>query len=197
MQKACWLWAPTTLKNSSLKWDFLIINYELYCQSKTVSLLCVKTKSGAHKQVSFYFQMRKYFCRHLHSNLISMLASDKHSRGWILSQMTSLFQLISSHSCETFLEEFLFVQWHYLVVHRIPRIWPQLIFFQSFNDRKKLWNNITVSTRIKRGWRSTHSTLRYWQISTSNSFILKFLSMLVLPQQWSGGRLLDQGDPDD
>jgi hypothetical protein len=39
---------------------------------KTVSLLCVKTKSGAHKQLTFYFQMRKYFCRHLHSSLISM-----------------------------------------------------------------------------------------------------------------------------
>jgi hypothetical protein len=35
-------------------------------------LLCVKTKSGAHKQLTFYFQMRKYFCRHLHSSLISM-----------------------------------------------------------------------------------------------------------------------------
>ncbi len=37
---------------------------------KTVSLLCVKTKSGAHKQLTFYFQMWKYFCRHLHSSLI-------------------------------------------------------------------------------------------------------------------------------
>jgi DNA mismatch repair ATPase MutS len=35
-------------------------------------LLCVKTKSGAHKQLTFYFQMRKYFSRHLHSSLISM-----------------------------------------------------------------------------------------------------------------------------
>jgi len=40
---------------------------------KTVSLLCVKTKSGAHKQLTFYFQMWKYFCRHLHSSLISMV----------------------------------------------------------------------------------------------------------------------------
>ncbi len=39
---------------------------------KTVSLLCLKTKSGAHKQLTFYFQMWKYFCRHLHSSLISM-----------------------------------------------------------------------------------------------------------------------------
>jgi hypothetical protein len=39
---------------------------------KTVSLLCIKTKSGAHKQLTFYFQMWKYFCRHLHSSLISM-----------------------------------------------------------------------------------------------------------------------------
>jgi len=39
---------------------------------KTVSLLCVKTKNGVHKQLTFYFQMRKYFCRHLHSSLISM-----------------------------------------------------------------------------------------------------------------------------
>jgi len=36
-------------------------------------VLCVKTKSGAHKQLTFYFQMRKYFCRHLHSSLISMI----------------------------------------------------------------------------------------------------------------------------
>jgi hypothetical protein len=52
---------PNNTKNSSLKCDFLIFNYE-YCQNlaftvkttkfdqKTVSLLCVKTKSGAHKQ---------------------------------------------------------------------------------------------------------------------------------------------------
>ncbi len=39
---------------------------------KTVSLLCIKTKSGAHKQLTFYFQMWKNFCRHLHSSLISM-----------------------------------------------------------------------------------------------------------------------------
>jgi hypothetical protein len=39
---------------------------------KTVSLLCVKSKSVAHKQLTFYFQMWKYFCRHLHSSLISM-----------------------------------------------------------------------------------------------------------------------------
>ncbi len=43
---------------------------------KTVSLLCVKTKSWAHKQLTFYFQMRKYFCRHLHSSLISMGCCD-------------------------------------------------------------------------------------------------------------------------
>jgi hypothetical protein len=54
-------------------------------------LLCVKTKSGAHKQQTFYFQMWKYFCKHLHSTPISMgftrkylaclkkLASDEHS----------------------------------------------------------------------------------------------------------------------
>ncbi len=52
---------------------------------KTVSLLCVKTKSGAHEQLTFYFQIWKYFCRHLNSSLISMvgtLASIKiqHSR---------------------------------------------------------------------------------------------------------------------
>ncbi len=53
---------PNNTKNSSLKCDFLIFNYELNCQNlvfiakntkfdqKTVSLLCVKTKSGAHKQ---------------------------------------------------------------------------------------------------------------------------------------------------
>ncbi len=39
---------------------------------KTVSLLCIKSKSGAHKQLTFYFQMWKYFCRHLHSSRISM-----------------------------------------------------------------------------------------------------------------------------
>jgi len=44
---------------------------------KTVSLLCVKTKSGAHKQLTFYFQMWKYFCRHLHSSLISMIDPNK------------------------------------------------------------------------------------------------------------------------
>jgi hypothetical protein len=42
---------------------------------KTVSLLCVKTKSGAHKKLTFYFQMWKYFCSHLHSSLISMKKS--------------------------------------------------------------------------------------------------------------------------
>jgi hypothetical protein len=52
---------PNNTKNLSLKCDFLIFNYEKYCQDllfivkntkfdqKTVSLLCVKTKSGAHK----------------------------------------------------------------------------------------------------------------------------------------------------
>jgi hypothetical protein len=44
---------------------------------KTVSLLCVKTKSGAHKQLTFYFQMRKYFCSHLHSRLISMVQTKQ------------------------------------------------------------------------------------------------------------------------
>jgi hypothetical protein len=75
---------PNNTKNSSLKCDFHIINTEKYCQnlvlivkkhqiwSKTVSLLCVKTKSMAHKQLTFYFQMWKYFCRHLHPSLISM-----------------------------------------------------------------------------------------------------------------------------
>ena len=43
---------------------------------KTVSLLCIKTKSGAHKQLTFYFQIWKYFCRHLHSSLISMASTD-------------------------------------------------------------------------------------------------------------------------
>ncbi len=42
---------------------------------KKNSLLCVKTKSGAHKQLTFYFQMWKYFCRHLHSSLISMVVA--------------------------------------------------------------------------------------------------------------------------
>ncbi len=40
---------------------------------ETVSLLCAKTKSGAHKQQTWKFQTRKHFCRHLHSSLISML----------------------------------------------------------------------------------------------------------------------------
>jgi hypothetical protein len=74
---------PNYTKNS-LKCEFLIINFKYCCQNfvlivknpkfdqKTVSLLCVKPKSGAHKQLTFYFQMRKYFCRHLHSSLISM-----------------------------------------------------------------------------------------------------------------------------
>ncbi len=80
---------PNNTKNSSLKCNFLIINHESYCQNlvlivkkhknfikKTVSLLCVKTKSGVHKQLTFYFQMRKYFCRHLHSCPISMVSTD-------------------------------------------------------------------------------------------------------------------------
>ena len=50
---------------------FLIVKNTKFDQ-ETVSLLCVKTKSGAHKQLTFYFQMRKYFCRHLHSSLSSM-----------------------------------------------------------------------------------------------------------------------------
>jgi hypothetical protein len=54
---------PNNTKNSSIKCDILIFNFEKYCQNlvfivkkttkfdqKTVSLLCVKTKSGAHKQ---------------------------------------------------------------------------------------------------------------------------------------------------
>ncbi len=54
---------PNNTKNSSESVIFLIFNYEKYCQNlafivkkptkfdqKTVSLLCVKTKSGAHKQ---------------------------------------------------------------------------------------------------------------------------------------------------
>ncbi len=61
-----------------------IVRILLYCKNtkfdqKTVSLLCVKTKSGAHKQLTFYFQMRKYFCRHLHSSLISM-ARPRHPK---------------------------------------------------------------------------------------------------------------------
>ncbi len=84
--KSLLIMGPNNTKNSSLKCDFLIINNEKYCQNlvlivkkttkfdqKTVSLLCVKTKSGAHKQLTFYFQFRKFFCRHLHSSLISML----------------------------------------------------------------------------------------------------------------------------
>jgi hypothetical protein len=54
--------SPNNTKNSSLKCEILIFNYEWYFQNlvfivkntkfdqKTVSLLCVKTKSGAHKQ---------------------------------------------------------------------------------------------------------------------------------------------------
>jgi hypothetical protein len=53
---------PSNTKNSSLKCEFLIFNYESYFRNlvftvkntkfdqKTVSLLCVKTKSGTHKQ---------------------------------------------------------------------------------------------------------------------------------------------------
>jgi hypothetical protein len=75
---------PNNTNNSSLKCDFHIINYEQYCHNlvlivkntkfdqKTVCLLCVKAKSGAHKQLTFYFQMWKYFCWHLHSSLISL-----------------------------------------------------------------------------------------------------------------------------
>ncbi len=32
-----------------------------------------QSKSEAHKQLTFYFQVRKYFCGHLHSSLISMV----------------------------------------------------------------------------------------------------------------------------
>jgi hypothetical protein len=85
--KSLLIMGPNNTKNLSLKCDFLTINYKKYCQNlvlilkntkfdqKTVSLLGVKTKSGAHKQLTFYFQMRKYFCRHLHSSLISMTKS--------------------------------------------------------------------------------------------------------------------------
>ncbi len=48
---------------------------------KKLFLGFVKTKSGAHKQLTFYFQIRKHFCRHLHSSLISMqgtLTTHKH-----------------------------------------------------------------------------------------------------------------------
>ncbi len=53
---------PNNTKNTSLKCDFLIFICEKYFQKlvfiakntkfdqKTVSLLCVKTKSGGHKQ---------------------------------------------------------------------------------------------------------------------------------------------------
>jgi len=75
---------PNNTKNSSLKCGFLYLTMNnfvgilfFYCKNikfdqKTVSLLCVKTKSRAHKQLTFYFQMWKYFCRHLQSSLISM-----------------------------------------------------------------------------------------------------------------------------
>jgi hypothetical protein len=80
--KSLLIMGPNDIKNSSLKCDFHNIQY---CQNlvlivkstkfdeKTVSLLCIKTKSGAHKQLTFYFQKWKYFCRHLHSSLISMV----------------------------------------------------------------------------------------------------------------------------
>ncbi len=83
--KSLLIMGPNYTKNSSLKCDFLIINHEKYCRNfvliekstkfdqKTVSLLFVKIKSGAHKQLIFYFQMRKYFCRYLHSSSISMV----------------------------------------------------------------------------------------------------------------------------
>jgi hypothetical protein len=53
---------PDNTKNSSLKCDFLIMNLLescFYCKKKTkidqktVSLFCVKTKNGAHKQLTF------------------------------------------------------------------------------------------------------------------------------------------------
>jgi hypothetical protein len=50
---------------------FLIVKNTKFDQ-ETVSLLCVKTKSGAHKQQTYIFQVRTHFWRHLHSSLISM-----------------------------------------------------------------------------------------------------------------------------
>ncbi len=58
--------------NNIVKILFLLLKNTKFDQ-KTVSLLRVKTKSEAHKQLTFYFQMRKYFFRHLHFSLISMI----------------------------------------------------------------------------------------------------------------------------
>ncbi len=91
---------PDNTKKSSLKCDFLIITYNqnlvlivknTKCDQKTVSFLCVKTKSGAHKQLTFYFQMRIYFCRHLHSSLISMLSHQRQSVSPFISNCVSNF----------------------------------------------------------------------------------------------------------
>jgi hypothetical protein len=63
MQKTCLLWAPTTLNTHHLSviFSYLTMNHIVKnlvfivkkptkFDQKTVSLLCVKTKGGAHKQ---------------------------------------------------------------------------------------------------------------------------------------------------
>jgi hypothetical protein len=74
---------PNNTKNllESVIFSYLTVNLAFIAKNtkfdqETVALLCVKTKSGAHKQLAFYFQMRKQFCKHLHSSLISMIHSE-------------------------------------------------------------------------------------------------------------------------
>jgi hypothetical protein len=51
--------------------------------------LCFVSKTiVGHKQLTFYFQMRKYFCQHLHSSLISMVS---------LSVMKLVYEIYTNH----------------------------------------------------------------------------------------------------
>jgi hypothetical protein len=78
-------------------------------------LLCVKTKSGAHKQLTFYFQMWKYFCRHLHSSLISMLSTA--------AQISGIYKLknFSVHTFTTFYQNT-----HTQIIKNIKNVKPKV-----------------------------------------------------------------------
>ncbi len=85
---------PNNTKNSSLKCDFLIFNYELYCQNlvfivKTPNLikklfLCFASKPrvGPINSKHNNFNWGNILCRHLHSSLISMVTTQQQWHCW-------------------------------------------------------------------------------------------------------------------
>ena len=87
--------------NNIVRILFLIVKNTKFDQ-EIVSLLCVKTKSGAHKQLTYQFQMRKHFCRHLHSSLISMVYTFRFWTGtsstFLPRNLSALFPSTSSLS---------------------------------------------------------------------------------------------------